>query len=551
MRLVRHLIQHDLAATAKMLIVWVAVLAMQSTVLWIGPPEPVPGTATGTELDTVAIILRLALTVVLVAAIVHRHPLVGSVAFWSTRPIPRAGLLAAKALFIGFTFVGLPFAWFLLTFLAMGLPSDAAVGGGAAIALEQGLIAGLSWALASVTATLAQFVVGMLATILMVVAGRALAIVLGAPNLSVVTVTNGDVIEPALFVLGTALLVLLAVQHHLSLKVRRSQALLLTMLALSSWTLSVRPWHVQAPPPGDRVADLPVVEPGSVDLATWQPRSGRTRRRESVALSAVVRGAPTNPSVMLQPIAGTAKLDFGPGGAVESVLDAGETRLESLDQPARPGDQPYAAMASTLGVPLLSLPSMVVQAYRPSILEVPRVTYDQRILDVGALEIRLLCEAVGYQAGTPAKPGRTIRIPHGVLTLDRTERTREGVAAYVSETKWAPWVYRYGGTSGTYVLRHAPRGEAVLLSPSRWQLYRSTVIVQRGVVVTRLVADAAIPADSDSAVAASQEWLGAAELVRLDTRVVGKAEWTTRANRFTLQGFAQEAANTARATEGR
>ncbi len=537
MRLVRHLVRHDLTADAKMLIVWVLVLALQSTVLWIGPPEPVAGMTTGTGLDTVAIILRLALTVVLVPAVVHRQPLVGTVAFWRTRPIPRAGLLAAKALFIGIAFVGLPLAWFLVTFLGMGLPSDAAAGGAVAVALEQALIAGLSWALASVTATLAQFVVGMLATALITIAGRILSIVIGAPKPFVVTVTNGEFLEPALFLLGTAMLVLMTVQHHLSLKASRSRVLLLLVLVLSSWTLFARPWRGQASPPGERVAGLPAVEPGVVDLTTWQSRSGRDNGVESVALSAIVRGAPTSASVMLRPIAGSAVLDFGSRGSVDSTLHGGSVALESLDQPVEAGDQPYAAMTVALGVPLLTLPSMTAQAYRPAILQVPKATHDRLVRDVGALEVRLLCEAVGYQAAQPARPGRSVRIPHGVLRLDRTERTREGLAAYASETKWTPWVYRYGGGWGTYVLRHTPRSEAVLLSPSQWQMYRSTVIVQRGVVVTRLALDAAIPADSESAVAASQEWLGDSELVRLDTTIVGKAEWTTRAGRFTLQGF--------------
>jgi hypothetical protein len=97
MKLVGHLLRADTRRFAGVLIAWV-VLVSALTVLDVVRP-----TFASVRVQEVLSIVhsllggaRSVLLVVLVASVVHLHPLVGSDAFWLTRPVPPLLLLAAK-----------------------------------------------------------------------------------------------------------------------------------------------------------------------------------------------------------------------------------------------------------------------------------------------------------------------------------------------------------------------------------------------------------------------------------------------------------------------
>ena len=110
MKLLRHLIAADLKRHRLLLAVWLFVVASKAIIDGVQPTL-----AGDAALSRIAGLLgfvlgmaELLLMIVLVPLLVHTHPLVGSDAFWMTRPIPPQTLLAGKALLLAAAVVGLP-----------------------------------------------------------------------------------------------------------------------------------------------------------------------------------------------------------------------------------------------------------------------------------------------------------------------------------------------------------------------------------------------------------------------------------------------------------
>jgi hypothetical protein len=75
MRLVRHLVWFELRSLSPVLGAWATVLLLQAAVFWMGPPFPAGGRRPEIEisLDTAAMVMRYAVTAVLMAVLVQRH----------------------------------------------------------------------------------------------------------------------------------------------------------------------------------------------------------------------------------------------------------------------------------------------------------------------------------------------------------------------------------------------------------------------------------------------------------------------------------------------
>src|SRR5687768_4163462 len=98
MTLILHLLKTDLRRFRVLIATWV-VLWIASTTLDIARPITTANPRLVVALGTAAALVWVAallLDVILVGLVVHAHPLVGSDAFWMTRPIPPVTLMLSK-----------------------------------------------------------------------------------------------------------------------------------------------------------------------------------------------------------------------------------------------------------------------------------------------------------------------------------------------------------------------------------------------------------------------------------------------------------------------
>jgi hypothetical protein len=107
---VLHLIRWDIRRFRALLGAWLLLLAINA-VLDATWPGFAADLATRQLVGTTANLLSLAevlLSIVLIVQVVHAHPLVGTTAFWMTRPIPPRALLHAKLALFGVAMIAAP-----------------------------------------------------------------------------------------------------------------------------------------------------------------------------------------------------------------------------------------------------------------------------------------------------------------------------------------------------------------------------------------------------------------------------------------------------------
>lgn len=110
MRLVQHLVRADIRQFRLLLAVWL-ILVVSGAILDGVRPMLAADLAVRSAAGLVGSLLWLAellFGVALIALLVQAHPLVGSDAFWMTRPISPRALLAAKAILLGVVMIALP-----------------------------------------------------------------------------------------------------------------------------------------------------------------------------------------------------------------------------------------------------------------------------------------------------------------------------------------------------------------------------------------------------------------------------------------------------------
>jgi hypothetical protein len=170
MRLLAHLIVADIRRHRWLLCLWLLVLVASTVVQGVRPAIAAQPAAANTIalLDALLLIVRLLLRVLLAALVVQTHPLVGSDAFWLTRPIPPLLLLRAKAIVILVFLVVAPVAAEAVLMVVYGVPPGQIV----RVATESALFLAMWTALlataAALTPTFARFVLlcgGVLATL--------------------------------------------------------------------------------------------------------------------------------------------------------------------------------------------------------------------------------------------------------------------------------------------------------------------------------------------------------------------------------------------------
>jgi hypothetical protein len=159
MRHLSHLLRADVHRFKLLLAVWLLIQIMDTLFTGLAPaitPDPRLEGIVGL-LGNVLFVARWLGLCVVVPLVLQTHPLVGSEAFWMTRPIPWQALLASKLVLLGTVFVVLPTLCEVLLMALCGVPLAQITRVSLQTILFNGLWLVLLMAVAAVTRNLARY----------------------------------------------------------------------------------------------------------------------------------------------------------------------------------------------------------------------------------------------------------------------------------------------------------------------------------------------------------------------------------------------------------
>jgi hypothetical protein len=159
MKLLFHLVRADVRRFRLLLAAWVLIEVLSTIFTGVRPIlADDRRMLTAVELlGTVLFLTRWLGMIVIVALVVQTHPLVGSDAFWMTRPIPPRALFTSKVLLLGTTFIAVPALCAVILTAVCRFPMAEVVLVALQTILLQSLWLAIVMALSAVTRNLARF----------------------------------------------------------------------------------------------------------------------------------------------------------------------------------------------------------------------------------------------------------------------------------------------------------------------------------------------------------------------------------------------------------
>jgi hypothetical protein len=255
MNLVGHLIAADIRRHRWLLMAWLAVIIAAATFELATPMLDANAAVRPTILllGNLLWLAELLLGVLLVPLTVQTDPLVGSNAFWMTRPIEPDALLASKALVLLGTLVFLPVVLEVAVMCAYHVPAGQLLAGACQMALFHCAWLVAATALAAITLTLARFALlcGAVLMALVIAIGIVLAIAMSRMDNGPSGMTMVQVGDPTAFVVLLLLTiasgaVLLGTQYRTRSRIRSvtlgATGVVVAMLVAQAW-----PWPSLAP----------------------------------------------------------------------------------------------------------------------------------------------------------------------------------------------------------------------------------------------------------------------------------------------------------------
>jgi hypothetical protein len=558
MRRIRHLVWFDALALAVPLAAWAVFLLVEGTLFYFGPAETASLPDVGSVSATLGLaIVRMVATAVIIALLVHADPTVGTTAFWRSRPIPRLALLVSKLISALLWLVVLPGIVTTIVLLLLGMDLAAASEGGSIVSCDQTVFVFAALALAIVTKDLVQFIVaaaigiGLLSAFNEPLLPAALSmwptlanLLYYLPRVAVATV-----------VIGLAGLV--TIYQYLTLRVRHSIAMLACALILASVApllgarVSVRAstWPEPAPTgligPSDVV--LSVVPGTQLDRQTSRGLNNKLTLMHELSFEVVTSGEPD--AVRFTPVEVRSDLECQ-GHSVatwtrsypwfSSPASGTRTRVTAVDQP-------YRSIRQALGNPELVIPpSFTRTARRLAVFE----TTDEQFLRCRGQSARLDANVTGLAyryreaAATPLKAGSRMLIPNtGVMSVESASRTATGIMVVLRETRLEHYGDWWGvGDGRSFVLRNATR--RLVLYGAWAQRFRSDSYT-RGFAASNVVStfselSFSVPDAAAGGPVVDDEWMKSAELVRVDSKVLGTVTRPLRIDNLVIGGEPQK-----------
>jgi len=254
MSILAHLVAADVRRHRLLLAAWLSIVV--ATAIVDGTrPILAADSAVGTIgiLGSLLWLTALLLMIVLIPLVVQTHPLVGSDAFWMTRPIPPGALLVSKGVLIGIVMVAAPALAEAALMAAYYVPPAQIAAVAAQSALNQTFWTILLMTAAALTPNLTRFALlcgGALVTLVLFIAATL--------TISMITIEDsppmsggGDTGEPTYGLVLTVLTVaagvaLLVVQSRTRSRIR-SVAVGASGLCLAFFAAAAWPWPILAP----------------------------------------------------------------------------------------------------------------------------------------------------------------------------------------------------------------------------------------------------------------------------------------------------------------
>jgi len=250
MTLVLHLIRWDIRRFRILLPLWLLLVAASAALEGAWPAMAVAMAARQTVGITgnLLAVAEVLFSVIFIALVVQEHPLVGTTAFWMTRPTPARALLASKAMFLGAAVVVAPVIAEVVLMIVYRVPAAQI----AAVATQSALFWAL-WlcvimSLAALTPNLAKFALviggGIMAIVVFIV--TTFAILIDRMNDEPPLSGSGDAYDPTSEVARTVMVIaaailLLAVQYRTRARARAvaigAAGVVIASIAGSAW-----PW---------------------------------------------------------------------------------------------------------------------------------------------------------------------------------------------------------------------------------------------------------------------------------------------------------------------
>lgn len=159
MKLVLHLLAKDSLRLRIPLLVWGVLLVLQFTSLgwWPGAGADPRLQLMLALLHNLVAPLQMLMLITIVPLLVHEDPVIGSTAFWVTRPITGGLLLASKTLFVFLFLIIPPLMIDVAGLVARGAPDKDLVFAGSALLLVRVKFLVLLFTLAALTQTFSRF----------------------------------------------------------------------------------------------------------------------------------------------------------------------------------------------------------------------------------------------------------------------------------------------------------------------------------------------------------------------------------------------------------
>ena len=536
-RTIRHLVWHDARALHVTLAVWAGVLALQAGTVAVGPQFLGSGDyRADLKLSLGALVMRLAMTVILTALIIQRDTAVGTTAFWLTRPIPPVTMWAAKLASIAGWLILLPSALAWALFVGLGLSAASAWDAASQLFFEQTLAVAFSLMAASVTATLAHFVVAGLAgfTTLWFLTLSARA---WRDSLAMITLPGPDSIFftwVGSVVIGA---VVVSAHQYLTRRWIRTWVLAVLCLVIAQGTLvfvrntpNLDPaaWSSRTyDPPADvevRLGDNVEHAPVTLRGPSGQPAPGW-------ALSTSVWATSSSDTDVLEPVGVRWSIATSMAEPATTIRWTESVRRGTwwANAPSTPADQPIRSIRTALGVDTLAFASSSLQAtplFRAYVAEWPVEAYRTFVAKGGGtLRAEVVVRAYRYRVGgaMPLRAGAAYAAGDRRLRITDVERTLRGIVVTVRTAFVSPFDTNVGRQGGVhYVLRNRARREALFFTDQQTSnrfLTLGTTPIGPGTGLRRFEFDS--QRLSNGSIALTNDWIEGAELVVLVPEALG------------------------------
>ncbi|MEI6668162.1 MAG: hypothetical protein WCP29_08395 [Acidobacteriota bacterium] len=525
--LVVHLMWVDIKAHRALLAVWAIVLLVQ-TALFVQGPGDSGRFVSSVSYDIGIAIVRFGWTIVVTALLIQSDSLLGTTAFWRTRPIPRAALLTAKLLSASLWFVAAPVVVVGAMLLRLGMrPFDAATGGGL-VGVEQAVIVSMTVMAALVTVNLGQLVVAGIAgvTVVAVFNGLLLPVVALAWPAVGSSLSGGQPTVYAIAVVGGGLVV--ATYHYLTLRSWHSVALATAAMFLATALTRLWPAAPVVPPIGP--VPESVLPTSAISLATSPlaprvddvARATGARRSVSKRVSVELTSTGHPPGIYFWPVMATTTMNFVAPGALlwvgPSVLTPGERASRDDSE-----GQPWRSIHAALGDVDLDSPRRWI--YFTSVAELPDDVFRARGIPA-QFKTDLTMVAYRYEvtAVVPLKANAAFSAPGLASRIVSVVVVNAGARIELHETilEGALPLGHSGFGASWYVLRNNARHQAVLMMWRDFKRFSATVgIAATGVATTRRVMEVDMPPEFARRITIDAAWLDQAELVLVEPRPLG------------------------------